>query len=168
MAPNLLLVVLDTARRDVIEPYSATAGSTPAIAQLARRGYAAKHAYATASWTLPSHVSMFTGKLPRGLGLAQPPGGTPAGARSVLAQMPEQMLSTVLRGNGYKTLGWSTNLWASNHAGFDIGFEQFSYIHSGRTDRINELVGGGRRAKLAWARDVFRADADGGAARSGG
>src|SRR5437588_6018392 len=66
---NVLLVVLDTARADALEPYGAAPGSTPAIADLARRGAAVPHAYAPANWTLPSHVSFLSGLLPRAAGL---------------------------------------------------------------------------------------------------
>src|SRR5436305_8076717 len=113
MAPNVLLVVFDTARRDAIEPYRKEPGSTPAIAQLAGRGGALSSAYATASWTLPSHASMFTGLLPRALGLGQAPDGTPYGARTALAKVSERMLPGVLRRGGYATQAWSTNLWVS-------------------------------------------------------
>src|SRR5581483_1310456 len=82
--PNVLLLVLDAARRDALEPYGAPAGATPNISALARRGHALAHAYSTASWTLPSHASLFTGLLPRALGLGQAPGGTPTGSRPVL------------------------------------------------------------------------------------
>ena len=40
MRPNVLVVILDAARRDALEPYGAAPGSTPAIAQLASRGTA--------------------------------------------------------------------------------------------------------------------------------
>ncbi len=163
---NILLLVLDTARRDAFEPYGAPAGSTPALAQLADAGVLAERAYATASWTLPSHASMFTGLLPRRIGLAQPPAGTPQSARPMLEQRSNRMLPVVLRSAGYATEGWSTNLWASHHAGFDIGFDRFTYVGGERTDRINDLLGQGRRAKLAWAREGLRASADDGSAEA--
>ncbi len=167
MAPNVLLIVLDTARRDVIEPYGASPGTSPTIAQLARRGHALPHAYATASWTLPSHASMFTGLLPRELGLCQPPGGTPQGAREPLERNRSRVLAQVLQGAGYRTQGWSTNLWASAHAGFDIGFDSLEYVASGREDRLNALLAGGLRAQLAWAREGLRSRSDDGAAAIG-
>ena len=167
MAPNVLLIVLDTARRDAIEPYGAQAGTSPTIAQLARRGHALPHAYSTASWTLPSHVSIFTGLLPRQFGLCQPPGGSPQGAREPLERNRDRLLAEVLRRAGYVTQGWSTNLWASAHAGFDIGFDSLEYVASGREDRLNALLAGGIRAQLAWAREGLRSRSDDGAATIG-
>lgn len=164
MPPNVLLVVFDALRRDAVEPYRAPGSATPAIAQLAVRGAALPNAYATASWTLPSHASMFTGLLPRQLGLAQPPAGTPQSARPQLERVADRVLPKVLAGAGYSTRGWSANLWASHHAGFDIGFDQFSYLTGQRIDR---LAGDGRRVRMAWALEGLRARRDDGAAQIG-
>src|SRR4051794_26897063 len=69
--PHVLLVILDAARRDSLEPYGAAPGSTPAIGDLARRGAALPEVYATACWTVPSHASMFSGLMPRAAGLSR-------------------------------------------------------------------------------------------------
>ena len=73
MRPNVILLVLDTARADALEPYGAPAGSTPVIADLARRGSALGGVHASASWTLPSLSSIFTGMLPRAIGILDLP-----------------------------------------------------------------------------------------------
>src|SRR5437764_11736456 len=99
MRPNVLLVVLDAARRDALEPYGAPAGSTPAIAQLARRGAALPDVYATGCWTVPSHASIFTGLLPRAAGLAQ--ARRPLEAKPVLDAHRELLLPEVMRREGY-------------------------------------------------------------------
>jgi hypothetical protein len=164
MRPNVLLVVLDTARRDIIEPYGAPGGSTPAIAGLARGGSALPKAYATASWTLPSHASMFTGLLPSALALGQPPNGAPQGARPALERVVDRLLPEVLRRAGYATHGWSTNLWASPLAGFDLGFDSHEYISAASSRRIDALTATGLRGQLAWALEGLRGREDDGAA----
>ena len=116
--PNVLCVVLDTARRDAFEPYGAPAGSTPATAQLASSGRALPGVYATASWTVPSHASMFTGSLPRALGLGQAPGGRREGCRPVLEANRERVLPEVLRRDGYATAAVSANVWITEASGF--------------------------------------------------
>jgi arylsulfatase A-like enzyme len=158
------LVVFDALRRDAVEPYGAPAGATPGLAELAARGSALPNAYATASWTLPSHASMFTGLLPRQLGLAQPPAGTPQSARPQLERVADRMLAGVLARSGYATRGWSANLWASHHAGFDVGFDEFSYLHKQRIDR---LADDGLRARVAWGLEGLRANRDDGATQIG-
>jgi len=75
MRPNVLLIVLDTARADAFEPYGGGTGASPVVGDLARRGAALPLAYSPSNWTLPSHVSMLSGLLPRESGLAQAPGG---------------------------------------------------------------------------------------------
>jgi arylsulfatase A-like enzyme len=165
--PNVLLVVLDAARRDALEPYGAPPGTTPAIAELARRGHATARAYATGSWTLSSHASMFAGLLPRALGLSQPPDSTAHSVQPVLARLSERLLPQVLRREGYATHGYSANLWISEQVGFDEGFDSFDYVPGDRARRLEALVGGGMRAKLAWGLDGLRAGADGGAAEIG-
>ncbi|MHB8656608.1 MAG: sulfatase [Solirubrobacteraceae bacterium] len=163
MPPNVLLIVLDAARRDALEPYGAPAGSSPAIASLARRGVASPGAYATSSWTLPSHASMFTGLLPRAAGLGQPPAQTPQSVQPVLGGLRNRLLASVLRDAGYSTHGFSANLWASQHAGFDAGFDSFHYFPGGRDERMNALLAGGTRARLAWALEGLRSRSDDGA-----
>ncbi len=73
-APNVLLIVLDTVRADALQLYSAeNEGEIPTgfdpilapnLAKLANTGVTFDNAYATSSWTLPSHGSMFTGHMP--------------------------------------------------------------------------------------------------------
>jgi arylsulfatase A-like enzyme len=166
MQPNVLLVVLDAARRDAVAPYRPNA-PTPTIADLARRGRAVPSAYATSSWTLPSHSSMFTGLLPQTIGLGQAPDNVPGGARAVLARHTERLLPQALGGAGYATHGFSANLWASAHSGFDIGFDSFAYEPGGRAERTRGLTGTGPAARAAWALEAVRAGGDDGAAAIG-
>src|SRR5918994_7341764 len=95
--PNVLLIVLDTARADALEPYGAAAGTTPALAQLASSGHALPDVHATACWTMPSHASMFTGLLPRAAGLNRAPGEMPSGCRPVMESHADRSLPEVLR-----------------------------------------------------------------------
>jgi arylsulfatase A-like enzyme len=66
-APNILLIVLDTARADSVGLYSADREDAPHLAELAGRGAVFEAATATAPWTLPSQAGMFTGRLPHEL-----------------------------------------------------------------------------------------------------
>jgi arylsulfatase A-like enzyme len=161
MARNVLLLVMDTARADAFEPYGAPLGSTPTVAQLASQGAAVEDVFATASWTLPSHASMFTGLMPRALGLGQAPGGSPAGAKPVLEGHAHRLLPSVLRDSGWETKAVSTNLWVSPQAGFATGFDEFELIHAGaRQERVDR---GSARGRLVWAYEGMRARADDGA-----
>ena len=153
MPPNILLIVFDTARADALEPYGAPLGSTPAIAHLAARGAAVPLAYSTSNWTLPSHASMFSGLLPRPLGL-----GVPGPPRAALSAHRERMLASVLAAAGYETAGVSANPWISKRNGFDAGFERFIEVGGRRRHRSPE----GLRGRLRWALDAVWAKVDDG------
>jgi arylsulfatase A-like enzyme len=165
VTPNILLVVLDAARRDALEPYGPQPGTTPAIAELARSGRVVQHAYSAASWTLPSHASMLTGLLGRQLGLGQAPAGSPQSARPALEKVRDRLLPQVLRGAGYATHGYSTNLWISEFSGFDIGFDSFIYSGEHRRMARGRLFRERPDARIGWAIDGLRARSDDGAAQ---
>ncbi|MDT8302507.1 MAG: sulfatase [Sedimentisphaerales bacterium] len=61
-APNVLLIVLDTVRAESMSLYGYERSTTPYLTALAREGIVFQNAIATSSWTLPSHVSIFTGR----------------------------------------------------------------------------------------------------------
>jgi arylsulfatase A-like enzyme len=164
--PHILLVVLDAARRDALAPYSPDA-ATPTLAGLARRGVAVADAYATAPWTLPSHVAMFTGALASEFGLDQAPGGDARGVAATIAPLTERLLATRLAAAGYDTHGYSSNLWISHHTGLDAGFGSFTYAPSARLELTLGASAGARRASLAWAREGLRSSGDDGAAQVG-
>lgn len=155
--PDIVLVVFDTARADAVTPYGASAEQTPVLACLVRDGGAALPAVSTANWTLPAHASMFTGLLPRQIGLAQAPGGTPQGARPAMAAVAHRSLPVVLRSAGYQTFGVTANGWVSGYSGFDAGFDEFHYVTGGRDERI---VAPGLRgaARFAWEAALARVD----------
>src|SRR4051794_30876277 len=157
MPPNVILLVLDTARADAFEPYGAAAGASPAIADVAGDGVVAKHMHAAASWTLPSHAAMFTGALPRETGLGQAPGGMPQGARPVIEAQAERFLPVVLRRNGFETRAVSTNLWLTPQSGFATGFDEFSTVDTRRQSQLSHT---GLRSRARWLLEGARASAD--------
>ena len=164
MAPNVLLIVLDTARADAFEPYGAASGASPAVADLARSGRALPDVRSSACWTVPSHASMFTGLLPRAAGLSRAPGGMPAGCRPVMESHRDRLLPEVLRRAGYRTRGISTNLWITEDSGFATGFDDFRTVDATRQP---EMVGTRLRSRAAWALDALRARSDDGAEEAG-
>ena len=157
MKPNVLLVVLDAARRDAFEPYGAEAGSTPTIAQLAARGRALPEVYATGCWTVPSHASFFTGLMPRHAGLSRVQ--SPGAARPAIESLREQFLPEVLRGAGYSTLAVSANLWLSRSSGFDLGFEEFISVDTGRHGQLGRAS---LRQRARWIAEAVRGRVDDG------
>jgi arylsulfatase A-like enzyme len=159
-----LLIVFDTARADAFEPYGAGAGSSPVVADLARRGGALPKMFAPACWTIPSHSSLFTGLLPRANGLIRAPEGRPAGCRPVLEAQSERLLSEVFRRAGYRTGAISTNLWLTERSGFDLGFDEFVAVD---TQRQAALHLDDLRSRVRWGLEAVRARADDGGREAG-
>jgi len=162
--PNILVIVFDTARADAFEPFGASAGSSPAFADLAGRGFAHDAAYANASWTVPSHAALFTGLLPADVGLLQAPNSRPDGCRPELQAHADRLIQTVLGGAGYRTGAVSSNLWIGPQTGFDINFESFAAVDTRRQAEMSE---GSWRKRLRWLAEGVRADVDDGAADAG-
>jgi arylsulfatase A-like enzyme len=158
--PNVLVIVLDTARADALEPYGAAPGTTPTLAQLASSGAALPDVHATACWTMPSHASMFTGLLPRAAGLNRAPGEMPNGCKPVLEAAVDRMLPEVLRRAGYRARGVSTNIWVSEASGFATGFEEWRDVPH---NRAAQMVSTNLRPRARWAFDALRARSDDGA-----
>ena len=61
---DVIVVVVDTLRADRLGRYGNPRGLTPTLDRLADRGVRFAHAYAPASWTMPSVASLFTSRLP--------------------------------------------------------------------------------------------------------
>src|SRR5262249_51996606 len=63
-ARNLVLIGWDAVRRASLSLYGYPRPTTPALERWGGKGTVFEHAFATTAWTLPSHASMFTGRLP--------------------------------------------------------------------------------------------------------
>ena len=61
---NILLIVLDTVQSNSMSLYGYPSPTTPNLQQLSKKGVLFERAISTAPWTLPAHVSMFTGYYP--------------------------------------------------------------------------------------------------------
>jgi arylsulfatase A-like enzyme len=60
--PNIVLITLDTTRPDRLGCYGYPKDTTPNLDSFAAGSVVHRAAYATSSWTLPSHASLFTGR----------------------------------------------------------------------------------------------------------
>ena len=114
--PNVLIIVLDTARADRFSFLGYNRKTSPYIDALALESTVFKRAYAPDFWTLPSHASLFTGLYP-----------SQARATSETDHLPafNTTLAAVLRGAGYDTSAFVCNAWVSKERGFAQGFDQF-------------------------------------------
>jgi arylsulfatase A-like enzyme len=117
--PNVVLVVIDTLRRDRVSAYGYHRKTSPNLDRLAAEGALFERAYTTASWTLPAHASLFTG-------LYTASHGTDNGR--IRLPSAHRTLAEILAEAGYRTAGFSANPWLSTMSGLDQGFETFEYL----------------------------------------
>jgi len=113
--PNVILIVMDTARYSTVFPESGP-NVMPTIERIAQEGVRFDNAMATGPWTVPSHASMFTG-------LYTSDHGAHAGTKRFDPPFPP--LAEQLAATGYRTAAFSNNTWLSPPFGFDRGFEMF-------------------------------------------
>ncbi|MBX0285174.1 sulfatase-like hydrolase/transferase [Halomicroarcula sp. F28] len=135
--PNIVLFVMDTMRAGETVP--ADPALTPNLAALAESGAEYTSAFATAPWTLPSHVSMFTGTYPSKHG---------AHADHTYFDGSLPTIVDAFADAGYETAGVSNNVWITDEFGLTDGFDVFR-DDSERTDAWSGAGPLGHRATNA-------------------
>lgn len=114
--PNIVLLVMDTARADRLSCYGENLDTTPYIDELAQDGVIFENVISTSPWTIPSHASLFTGSYARthGVSWKHP-------------YMDDDLLTLAgfLSGLGYSTYGFSNNPGIGSLTGFARGFDLF-------------------------------------------
>jgi arylsulfatase A-like enzyme len=139
-APNLVFVLIDTLRADVLRAWGGAGDLAPNLESLAERSIVFTDVIANATWTRPSVASMFTGVQPEVHGAVDRPYGLPQAFRT---------LAEVLRERGFDTAAFVSNYGAvGRDAGFAQGFAHFDELDGGeysyaRAERVNDAV-------LAW------------------
>ncbi len=138
--PNVLLLVVDALRADHVSSYGYRRPTTPRLDRLAAEGALFERAHAASSWTLPSHASIMTGRLPHehraGDSFRPFLGG----------QFPT--LAGALRESGYATGGFVSNtFWAGRQVGMNRGFTRFEDVALTMRDALTRPVLG---RKVAW------------------
>jgi arylsulfatase A-like enzyme len=121
--PNLVLVVVDTLRRDFVGAYGYERPTTPFLDQLADAGVVFDNAYAQSSQTLVSTATLMTSRLFPHLGEAR---GSAATHLSLLEA--NSTLAEGLKDAGYQTLGVFTNPHHYPESGFAQGFSDSVYL----------------------------------------
>ncbi len=139
MEPNILFIVCDTLRKDVLEVYGGEA-KTPNLIRLAEDSMVYENAIAPSPWTYPSHVSMFTG-----LYLNEHKVHETLEVKSYKINKFHQELKTEyiaehLNARGYTTEGLSANPFVSPFSFFDRGFDSFYTIDPRPDTRKTDLI----------------------------
>lgn len=109
MAPNVLYLVLDCLRADMVTPETA-----PNLTELAEKNCSFEDCIAPADWSLPSHASIFTGEW----------------AHEHHCYWREQKMSSLpmvesFNRDGFDTVGLTSNIYFSMSQGFGNSFDEF-------------------------------------------
>ncbi|NRA00126.1 MAG: sulfatase [Myxococcales bacterium] len=145
--PSILVVTLDTTRRDHLGLYGYGRATSPNLDRFATEATVYTRAYSTSSWTLPAHASIFTGKLTAGHGARYDPNGPfrltdgitgPEVWKELRARglsAGEQTLAGRLSQAGWRTGGIVAGPWMKKLFGLGTGFADYD------DDGIEELNG---------------------------
>jgi len=118
---DLILVTLDTTRRDHLGAYGYSRPVSPHLDRFAEGADLYTRAYASSSWTVPTHASMLTGLHASDHGAHMSPGdGTPLQLRTDVETLGER-----LRKRGYATAGVVGAHTMHERFGFARGFDLY-------------------------------------------
>ena len=143
---NVLLISLDSTRRDVLglygyeSPHAPGVTNTSHLGGLAAGGVVMEEAYATTSWTLPSHLSMLTGEpeLVHAVDLDHQrldPG--------------RPLLAETLAGHGFRTAGFFSGPYLEPHFGFGRGFETYEAHYGSEVEEAASAAAAARERNAA-------------------
>lgn len=130
----IILISLDTMRKDAVSLYGLGNGQTPNIDEFSKDAVVFNNAFSNIPHTLPSHTTMFTGLYPE--------------SHLVLGRKRHindkvKIIPQYLKENGYKTAGVHAFWWLDPVYGFGRGYDYYKYAQYGlkQAPRVNLLVG---------------------------
>ncbi len=111
---TVVVISLDTTRPDHLSAFGYGRPTTPNLERLAREGTRFDQARSTASWTLPAHMSLFTGL---------PPGVHDVNIDFQVLDRSRRTLGEIFKDGGFKTHGIFSGPYVHGHYGFARGFD---------------------------------------------
>jgi|GEM_PF-6903450 len=112
-----VVIVLDSVRADHTSLHGYARDTTPAWAALGRDGRVFRRAYSTSSWTLPAHVSLFSGR--------DLPDHRVLGPTDRIGE-DYPLLAEVFQKNGFATAAFTGGGFVDAQFGFHRGFQVYS------------------------------------------
>ena len=113
---NVIFLILDTVRASALSAYGYPRPTTPELSRWSERGVRFEHAFSSASWTLPGHATLFTGRAPHEI------------SANWLRPLDDRWptLAEALQRAGYRTGGFVANLeYTSRESGLARGFATY-------------------------------------------
>lgn len=137
--PDVVLIMIDTLRRDHLPFHGYRRNTAPFLTNLAQRGVILENAYSTSAWTAPATASLLTALYPFQHGVVT---GRKAvrdlqagGAHIELNRIPRgaETIAEAMSRAGYATWAVTQNGNVSAEMGFEQGFSGFFPLHPART-----------------------------------
>ena len=113
---NVVLISLDSLRADHVGAYGYRRDTSPNFDRFAREGVLFRHAISTSSWTLPTHLTMFTGR-------SQVSHGVVVDTRVLSKAIPT--LGEIFHEAGYATAGFVSGPYVGGHYGYARGMDTY-------------------------------------------
>jgi arylsulfatase A-like enzyme len=121
--PNVIFIVADTLRADRLGCYGNDSQLTPHLDALAQDGVLYRQMSAQASWTKPSVATMITSLYPSSHRAQHIDIDKLDSLSDEVTTLPE-----VLHERGYRTTGFTTNLYTSSTFNFQQGYDEYIYL----------------------------------------
>jgi len=115
--PNIVLIIIDTLRADMLGAYGFSLPTSPEIDSYSREGVRFSNVVTPNTWTRPSHGALLTSLHPRTLGLYKE-------KREILANRFVTLAET-LQKHGYFTVGATANPNINSAFNFQQGFDVY-------------------------------------------
>ena len=126
---GVVLISIDTLRRDHLSLYGYPRRTTPGLEALAREAVVFEDAVSTSSWTLPAHASLLTSTFPAVHGATS----SKVGLSSEWPGLPQ-----LLGDAGYFTQAMVTHVYLSKEYGFGEGFDRHRYLPETRAEEVTD------------------------------
>lgn len=141
--PDVILLSIDTLRADHLGAWGYARDTSPFLDQLASEGTRFANAWSAAPWTLPSHTTILSGRLPRHHGAIED---------HVRIGDDIPLVQEFFRQSGYGTGGVVATLFVSSRFGFDRGFD-FFHDFGIKGAKVNNSSTVDAEQVFAWALD---------------
>lgn len=121
---NVVVMVIDTLRRDALGCYGNPRGLSPRIDAIAAEGIRFDRAISTSGWTLPAVASLLTGAWPTVHG--------GLGKKTALTPIRDELPTAAecFRESGFNTLGVANAAFVSPLLHLDRGFDVYDHRHA--------------------------------------
>lgn len=113
---NVVLISIDSLRADHLGAYGYGRATSPAIDDLAAGGVLFRNSISTSSWTLPSHMSLLTGRSLLGHGVVSDDRSLPKSVGTI---------AEAFQAGGYRTHAIVSAPYVHSRYGFAKGFDEY-------------------------------------------